>query len=73
MDRKRKLEVMPEPEPSNGQQKPTMNPYNGKLYSQRYHDILEKRQGAQRTSVEAVSCIGKLRYTHALNSLPPPC
>ena len=45
MERKRKLEVMPESEVPNGQQKPTMNPHNGKLYSQRFHDILEKRQG----------------------------
>lgn len=43
-DRKRKLDVGGGPGDDAARTNPTVNPYNGKLYSQRYYDILAKRQ-----------------------------
>jgi pre-mRNA-splicing factor ATP-dependent RNA helicase DHX15/PRP43 len=45
-DRKRKLDVGASDEPAEARANtPTVNPYNGKVYSQRYYDILNKRVG----------------------------
>ena len=50
MERKRKLDVGTDngfsPEPDTKQVKATVNPYTGVPYSQKYHAILDKRQGA---------------------------
>ncbi len=46
MERKRKLEVesdLEERKRAHGEA--TVNPYTGRPYTQRYYDILEKRQG----------------------------
>lgn len=44
MERKRKLDFDNSAQPD-GAAKPVMNPLTGRLLSQRYHDILAKRQG----------------------------
>lgn len=50
MERKRKLDVGTEngssQEPDTKQVRATVNPYTGVPYSQKYHAILDKRQGA---------------------------
>ncbi|CAG9465661.1 unnamed protein product [Pedinophyceae sp. YPF-701] len=46
MERKRKLELYDAmPAQQGGQAAPQVNPWTGRLYSQRYHDILAKRIG----------------------------
>lgn len=44
MERKRKLDVY-EGFSNGAAKQPTVNPYTGRVYSAKYYEILEKRQG----------------------------
>lgn len=50
-DRKRRLDVE-EPGVPVGRQQAGLNPYTGRQYSQRYYDILAKRQGVMLRSMQ---------------------
>lgn len=83
MERKRKLEVYEAPAmpagvppadgvgPSGAPEEPSVNPYNGRPYSQRYYQILAGRKGEQtqgRMTVYAAAVAGVL----AASGAPPP-
>jgi hypothetical protein len=50
-ERKRKLQVFEDGGGINGgaPQQPRVNPYNGRPYSNKYYEILEKRKGEKNT------------------------
>ena len=50
-DRKRKLDVFTGDASATQNGSALVNPLTGRPYSQRYHDILAKRKGAQRPGV----------------------
>lgn len=82
MDRKRKLEIYevpPQPAgapPANGpgmsyDAEPTVNPYNGRPYSQRYYQILAGRKGEQGWGLLLLCCAHRLPFLLLLTSGVP--
>ncbi len=59
MDRKRKLEMFSDDlAAGDGRASPAaVNPYTGRPYSQRYYDILDKRQGMLRGGAAGERCV----------------
>ena len=53
-ERKRKLDVFSADAPAGTNGVATVNPYTGRPYSQKYHDILQKRKGVDRPPCYAV-------------------